>query len=342
VARQLLVRYGRKDPKTGQPTGRSLSRDELGLTQTAFRQLDMDGNGSLDLEELGRFHNRDADIELIVRIGRTGKDEPYLERFGKGGVRGKSGQLQRNVDGSFSLEQGPDRLVVHRLDDEPDRIAVRRLQLNYKAMFLQADQDKNGYLDAQEAQRSPFFGSVFAMMDRDHDGKLFEKEMVAYLDQISKMQQLAQTCCVSLHVSDQGQGLFKQADSNEDGRLGLRELRQMSQLVERLDRDGDGKIAPNELPHTYRLDLSRGPSMQPRTVQRVRARFQPGGYFQPPAPAGRAGPVWFVKMDRNGDGDISRREFLGTEEQFRQLDSDGDGLISLDEARTADAALRKK
>jgi hypothetical protein len=42
-------------------------------------------------------------------------------------------------------------------------------------------------------------------------------------------------------------------------------------------------------------------------------------------------------MDRNGDGDVSRREWLGTEEEFRRLDADGDGLISPDEAERADA-----
>ena len=52
--------------------------------------------------------------------------------------------------------------------------------------------------------------------------------------------------------------------------------------------------------------------------------------------------MWFRKMDRNGDGDLSPREFLGTPEDFRRLDTDGDGLISLDEALRADTALRKK
>jgi hypothetical protein len=47
-------------------------------------------------------------------------------------------------------------------------------------------------------------------------------------------------------------------------------------------------------------------------------------------------------MDRNHDGDVSRREFLGTDEEFRKIDADGDGLISLDEAERYDAQLRKE
>jgi hypothetical protein len=40
-------------------------------------------------------------------------------------------------------------------------------------------------------------------------------------------------------------------------------------------------------------------------------------------------------MDRNHDGDVSRREFLGPRDQFDRLDRDKDGLIDPDEARAA-------
>ena len=55
-----------------------------------------------------------------------------------------------------------------------------------------------------------------------------------------------------------------------------------------------------------------------------------GGPSRPQVP--ERGPAWFRKMDRNRDGDVSRREWLGTAEQFRAIDRDGDGLISLEEA----------
>ena len=52
----------------------------------------------------------------------------------------------------------------------------------------------------------------------------------------------------------------------------------------------------------------------------------------PATQAPAAGPSWFRKMDRNRDGDISRREFLGPRADFERLDGDRDGLIDAEEA----------
>ena len=53
-----------------------------------------------------------------------------------------------------------------------------------------------------------------------------------------------------------------------------------------------------------------------------------------PRPLGnRAGPSWFQRMDRNADGDVSSREFLGKLALFKRLDRNGDRLISAQEAK---------
>ena len=46
-------------------------------------------------------------------------------------------------------------------------------------------------------------------------------------------------------------------------------------------------------------------------------------------------------MDRNHDGDVSRREFLGPRDQFDRLDRDNDGLIDPDEGSAGEGVKEK-
>ncbi len=56
----------------------------------------------------------------------------------------------------------------------------------------------------------------------------------------------------------------------------------------------------------------------------------PAALLKPPS-----GPMWFQRMDRNGDGDLTWDEFLGPRQVFHQLDSDQDELINEAEAKKA-------
>jgi hypothetical protein len=88
------------------------------------------------------------------------------------------------------------------------------------------------------------------------------------------------------------------------------------------------------------------PSVGFRLTPGATAGFDPttnGGMGLPGSqrPAAR-GPLWFRNMDRNGDGDVSRGEFLGTDEDFAMLDTNKDGLISVEEAEAYEARVRPK
>jgi hypothetical protein len=48
-------------------------------------------------------------------------------------------------------------------------------------------------------------------------------------------------------------------------------------------------------------------------------------------------PDWFRNMDRNSSGDLSREEFIGPDDQFKRYDTNGDRVISPQEAVSADA-----
>ncbi len=168
------------------------------------------------------------------------------------------------------------------------------------------------------------FVSLFDMMDADGDGKLYMKEVDAFVDQ----QTQAARSQMVLSVADQGRAIFAIVDLNRDRHLGIREIRDAVARVSSWDRNGDGQIRSDEIPHHYQLSIGRGQI----TAVGMNA-FNAPRMMAPPAdrtPA--AGPSWFRKMDRNRDGDISRREFLGPRADFERLDSDHDGLIDAEEA----------
>ena len=64
------------------------------------------------------------------------------------------------------------------------------------------------------------------------------------------------------------------------------------------------------------------------------------GYPQGLALDVRRGPAWFRAMDRNGDGDTSRREFTGPADVFDKWDTDKDGLLSAEKAPESELVLR--
>ncbi|MGH1397788.1 MAG: hypothetical protein ACRBCT_01080 [Alphaproteobacteria bacterium] len=58
-------------------------------------------------------------------------------------------------------------------------------------------------------------------------------------------------------------------------------------------------------------------------------------------PEGKGGP--FAKHDTNGDGVISKSEFLShAEERFGEMDADGSGEVTKEEAKAAHEAKREK
>jgi Ca2+-binding EF-hand superfamily protein len=336
LAQQLLNQYGRK----GQKIAKKLTRQDLGLDESTFARLDADEDGKLDREELARFAQRDPDLELRVRLGKKADKEAVVEIVqAKDHPSPLAKALRSGADGTLFLELGTAQLELGSADSSSDPQFARRLRQQYLAQFRMADKDNNGYLDKSEALQSPLYRNVFRMMDRDGDGKLFEKEIIAYLERMKDLQESGLRSCASLAVKDQGRGLFDLVDGNSDGRLSVRELRQMVKLVEQLDRDGDGQISRSEIPHKYRVDVRRGPALGNQFTPRA-VVLRKMGANAPDLPE-RSGPRWFRKMDRNHDGDVSRREFLGTEKEFRTIDSDGDGLISVEEATRADEHFRK-
>ena len=136
-------------------------------------------------------------------------------------------------------------------------------------------------------------------------------------------------------TSDQGRAIFGIVDLDRDRRLGAREVMRTVDRVMSWDADGDGRVSAEEIPYHFQATIARGgvPGLTGENVAGTAPRSMSAGRGDD----SRAGPDWFQKMDRNHDGDVSRREFLGPREQFDRLDRDDDGLIDPEEAKAAAA-----
>ncbi len=321
LGRFLLDRYDR-NPRDGK-----LSPAEIGLDLVTFERLDRDRDGSLNSDELEKFSEIPPDLTLCIRLGDASREVGPQGFVGPDAASGPlASRVRRPSPWQIVLDLETARIDLELRNGPQASFGLRE---SYKQQFRVADTDNNKYLDTKEVERNGLFRSVFALMDRDGDGKLFEEEMDAYLEQEAE----ALASRLALSVADHGRSIFEALDTNRDRRLGVRELRTALRRLAPLDRNGDVRIGRDQITHSYQLALARG----------AQAGF--GGGFPPgvAAPVGDAGPsptrdavpLWFRRMDRNGDGDVSRREFLGRPADFRRLDADGDGLIDADEARRA-------
>ena len=238
--------------------------------------------------------------------------------------------------GSYLLiEPGPARLRVGRVGRQRRKSRVEAtlarakvefrvansgfLASDSKAFLLTqariADQDQNDLITADEFQNVARYSPVdFATLDDDGDMAVTFDEIADAVDAIQSFAQLQ----VRVGVLNIAQNLFERLDVDIDRRLSPRELSQTaaSQSVDLSQMETAYRLTA-ETDAVNLLPTSEMTGMQ-RQLPVVRDRLD--------------GPGWFQKMDRNRDGDIAWREFLGPREAFDRLDRDADGLISVREA----------
>ncbi len=320
--------------RPGKPDSK-LSPQEFAIAPEAFVAADANGDGALNAEELRRYLEkvpRDAILDVALTPDATGRAVARVRGADGGPPAGV--KVRQLSEGMVEIDAGLIRLDVH-LDDGADAADAARKVL--RDQFDAADGDGNGYVDQSEltgdnGAASPLSG-LFATLDRDGDGKLYPRELDDYVTH----QGVSARGRLTLTVSDEGRAVFGMLDIDRDRQLGAREVLDTSARISACDRDGDGRIAPEEIPHHIQITLARG-----ELSRLIASNPASAGAAQtivvPPRPRSTAGPAWFRRMDRNRDGDVSRREFLGSREQFERLDRDRDGLIAPAEADVAQPA----
>ena len=170
---------------------------------------------------------------------------------------------------------------------------------------------------------------IFPHADRDQDGKLTRAELDRFLGLIEQ----GVNCTLLVTLTEQGRNLFPHLDTNADGRLELPELNSAAQQVVALG--GAKGWTRAQVPHCAHITVQQGYAAGafgplPLAVSNRKAKTFAGT-------RSAKGPAWFQAMDKNGDGFLSPREFLGPADLFRRFDRNGDGLISVEEAEQVEA-----
>lgn len=345
LANRLLSRYGNA---TEGSTPTTLTRSQIGLDAKSFADLDRNRDNALDQEELSRMGQLTPDVAMEYQFGGFG---PTVKRSGRvlGDVLSEIG---KRIDpavaaGLKSLPQVMDAgVLVEQTQLDFNVKGMGPMLANYSRIpgmqrsFRALDRDNNDYLDPQEVKGIPSYASTFELMDTDNDGKLFFKEVATFQTKWQKIREKAIHSTFALTISESGPGTFGALDTNHDGQITIREMRNGARLLKLWDKNNDNVLTLSEIPRIYEVRLEKN---QPWS------RGYPNTFESPYIVKGRQGrsrevllgPKWFQKMDRNQDRDVSPREFVGSRASFQKIDTDRDGLLSLEEAERADARLRK-
>jgi len=307
--------------------GESVTADDIPLTSELVELLDENKNTLIDKNEVQKLS--EVPPHLVLEVAYFNANDAGQSTTPNIRILSASESLSSALD---TARQHPTRLsfdlpgadVEFFVNEDPSLANVSQV---IGAQLSMLDADNNGYLDADEYSGQVLgFSIPFEALDADGDGMVYAKEVGTLLEQ----RQAVIRAQIRARAADQEDALFTALDTNGDGRLTAREIYGAPSVLNDLDSNRDGQLQSHEIPGTMAVGFVRGDAQQDNALLVM------------PAASGRSDdeelPAWFVGMDSNADGDISPREFLGSSDKFQQLDADGDGFVSGDEAKQLDAA----
>ncbi len=311
-----------------------LSRNEIGFDPITFDRLDANQNGTLDGEELDGWRSGEADLEATIIQAAEAEDCRARVLTDVRVAEARGFRISQTEPGRIVIQAGRQNVELSAFVP-----TIRNQRPTLKGSYgpsFQFAAGAKGFvaesdLYGQNAAQLQLIRVAFDPADHNSDGKLTKDEYERYLD----AQQAFVDLSLSLIPGMQTPSLFQLLDANRDGKLGVRELRTGWDRLIALEPGGTTVVTRAAIQPTVHLRLVR--SIERGYVNQI-AYQNPTGVVAIPS----KGPLWFRKMDRNGDGDLSHTEFLGSRDEFKVLDADHDDLISLDEAEVYDKKVRNE
>jgi Ca2+-binding EF-hand superfamily protein len=297
-----------------------LSNREIAFTKERFAQLDSNKDGKLSLQELDAWRKLPPDAEISLDFSAQ---------------QGKSvAKVLQSLPGWMTLVSAEGNRLVLRVGSQvmdfmiltPPAKGRPDAAKNYVEGIYPENMEKVTEKDLQGAQYQ-YLRLVFDAADINQDGILTKPEAVQYFE----MQRRTAEQGLLLSTSLRTPNLFELLDDNRDSKLSVRELR-----------TAWNRLRPLEPGKSLAITTA---IMQPCATFRLQSTAHQASNSEFAQGADRAdnskAPLWFRKMDRNNDGDVSRSEFLGSREDFDSIDTNHDQLISQSEAISYDQKARK-
>ncbi|HEY5313381.1 MAG TPA: EF-hand domain-containing protein [Pirellulales bacterium] len=197
-------------------------------------------------------------------------------------------------------------------------------------LFKQLDRNSDGEIVADEVgpEQQRMFQRLLRNNDQNNDGKLSRDEFLAATKETPPPRETSGNGPRGEGgprreggpSPEQAEMMFKQLDANSDGKLVLEEVPEERRprfaiLIQRADADGDQALTLVEF--TKGLAMARGD----------RAGGGSPGQPNPPMPMG-PGETIFRALDTNSDGMLSKDEIQAAPKSLEKLDRDGDGEIT--------------
>lgn len=289
-----------------------------------IQKFDRDQDQYLSRDELFAYlQNPVVDLRLQIILPRKQSFRPRLKLLKK-----QSSRISDiDIRSASKLQFRIDSLLVEMRAKSSSHMFADNVRF-YQTRFRVVDRDKNGYLNKTEFMQLNLPRIDYIKVDKNKDGMLRVEELTDYLikDTASVQNQVVMT------VQNDGKSLFEILDTNLDRRLSPRELKKSVQRIKEYDGNHDQALDAAELRGHFKLTFELGkPELFIFNPQINSMAMRQNAAVQRTS----TGPLWFQRMDRNRDGDISPREFLFDASLFQKLDQNQDRLISSEEAETA-------